>query len=517
MIRIVGAGLAGLYAAYKLRKLGLQVIVYEKNDRIGGRIGTVCFAGRDVPTGAGVVREKDRLMKNLCAELGVELKEFTTDFKYKLPHHEDVDIWKTVCLLRERAAGAYGALDRANETFREFGTRVLGAETYRAFVAKTGYSDYESADVVDTLYNYGFEDTVPGYKAYSVDWNKLLRRLYEEIEKPLPTEPTVPLPTRTVHLNSTVARVRSGIVATDIDAARMITGRGLSGVAGHPFVRLYFSCDKDLKCGYTVCPGAISANGAGRSPPAFQKILQIGEAHGSSGSAAPRSKGPPSKGPMSKGPNGHNGPNGHKGPSGPSATKQMVYMIYCDGPTALRIARKRGDALKRYIECGVEKIFKKRISVREHKLIYWSSGTHYFTPLSAEYATREAHIAELQVLRTHRDRMRVRKPESAKSVEAYNAYKSVEAYKARARVASFGRTEGQSTRKAREGLSARKARESIGAGAARGPRTGTKYPLYIVGEAVSAHQGWCEGALESVEALIAALTKRKEHKAIDDP
>jgi monoamine oxidase len=67
MIRIVGAGLAGLYAAYKLRKLGLQVIVYEKNVRIGGRIGTLRFAGRDVPTGAGVVREKDRLMRTLCA------------------------------------------------------------------------------------------------------------------------------------------------------------------------------------------------------------------------------------------------------------------------------------------------------------------------------------------------------------------------------------------------------------------------------------------------------------------
>ena len=27
--------------------------------------------------------------------------------------------------------------------------------------------------------------------------------------------------------------------------------------------------------------------------------------------------------------------------------------------------------------------------------------------------------------------------------------------------------------------------------------------VYVVGEAVSAHQGWCEGALESVEAVIA--------------
>jgi hypothetical protein len=51
------------------------------------------------------------------------------------------------------------------------------------------------------------------------------------------------------------------IVATDIDAARKVTGRSLRGVEAQPFVRLYFLCDKDLDCGYTVCGGR------------FQKIL----------------------------------------------------------------------------------------------------------------------------------------------------------------------------------------------------------------------------------------------------
>ena len=34
--------------------------------------------------------------------------------------------------------------------------------------------------------------------------------------------------------------------------------------------------------------------------------------------------------------------------------------------------------------------------------------------------------------------------------------------------------------------------------------------IYVVGEAVSAHQGWCEGALEPVEALLAASTEISE-------
>jgi hypothetical protein len=171
------------------------------------------------------------------------------------------------------------------------------------------------------------------------------------------------------------------IVATDIDAARKVTGRSLRGVEAQPFVRLYFLCDKDLDCGYTVCGGR------------FQKIIQIG--------------------------------------AGPAGT---VYMIYCDNATARRVARSRD--VRRYIERGVAEIFGARVTVAEYKMIYWERGTHYFTPLDEKYGTRKQHIAHLQ-----------------------------------------------------------------------SPKRG----VFVVGEAVSAHQGWCEGALESVEnilAEIAALVKK---------
>src|SRR5690606_3177546 len=39
-IVIVGAGLAGLHCAYRLRQAGVEVTVYEANHRIGGRILT---------------------------------------------------------------------------------------------------------------------------------------------------------------------------------------------------------------------------------------------------------------------------------------------------------------------------------------------------------------------------------------------------------------------------------------------------------------------------------------------
>ena len=134
---------------------------------------------------------------------------------------------------------------------------------YRAFVAKTGFSDYEDADAMDTLYNYGFEDTVPGYTALRVDWSELLRRVGKALEG-------------SIRLGVTVGRLRRlrcigpgvTIVATDIDGARRVTGKKLPGVATQPFARVYFSCDEDLACGYTVC-----------AP--FQKITQMGRGKGS--------------------------------------------------------------------------------------------------------------------------------------------------------------------------------------------------------------------------------------------
>ena len=259
------------------------------------------------------------------------------------------------------------------ETFRELGTRVLGKRTYRAFVAKTGYSDYEDADAVDTLYDYGFEDTVPGYTALRIDWSELIGRLGAALEGSV----------EVLEKCDRAARRRITIVATDIDAARKITGRRLGGVEAQPFVRLYFSCDADLECGYTVCGGR------------FQKIIQMG--------------------PVLRDDNGSTG---------------TVYMIYCDNATACRVARSRD--VRRYIERGVAEIFGVEVRVSEYKLIYWERGTHYFTPLGAKYATRNQHVAELQR-----------------------------------------------------------------------PMRG----VFVVGEAVSEHQGWCEGALESVENVLADILR----------
>jgi hypothetical protein len=67
-IAIIGAGIAGLYCAYKLS--GQKVDVYEASD-VGGRMVSEVVNGVPIEGGAGVIRSTDKLCIGLLKELGV--------------------------------------------------------------------------------------------------------------------------------------------------------------------------------------------------------------------------------------------------------------------------------------------------------------------------------------------------------------------------------------------------------------------------------------------------------------
>lgn len=66
-VAIIGAGLAGLYAAYRLQQRGIQFEIFEARERIGGRIlstneggfdlGPSCFWSETQPNLAGLLKE----------------------------------------------------------------------------------------------------------------------------------------------------------------------------------------------------------------------------------------------------------------------------------------------------------------------------------------------------------------------------------------------------------------------------------------------------------------------------
>mgnify|MGYP002712066162 FL=1 len=70
-ITIIGAGLAGLTAAYELRNSGNKVDVYEATDRIGGKLYTVAFEAGPTDMGAEAFMARRKDAVEFFTEVGV--------------------------------------------------------------------------------------------------------------------------------------------------------------------------------------------------------------------------------------------------------------------------------------------------------------------------------------------------------------------------------------------------------------------------------------------------------------
>ena len=72
---IVGAGIAGLTAAYRLQQAGWSVTVFESEARAGGRVETLVSHGYRVDTGATAIAARYPLFTELALELGLTIVE----------------------------------------------------------------------------------------------------------------------------------------------------------------------------------------------------------------------------------------------------------------------------------------------------------------------------------------------------------------------------------------------------------------------------------------------------------
>jgi protoporphyrinogen/coproporphyrinogen III oxidase len=68
---VIGAGIAGLTAAFRLRKAGLNVTVLEREDHVGGRMSTLTRDGYRIDLGASLLPSSYRQMLRLIGEAGL--------------------------------------------------------------------------------------------------------------------------------------------------------------------------------------------------------------------------------------------------------------------------------------------------------------------------------------------------------------------------------------------------------------------------------------------------------------
>ena len=173
---IIGSGIAGLYMAYKiLIHSNESFIILEKNNKkmIGGRVKISKFHDTNVLGGAGIGRfNKDYLLKKLLDELKLPYNKFNINLQFSNNIKNHIDVIKTLKLLKKDFDD-----NLLNLTFKEFALTKLNNKEYNDFRIATGLSDYENADIMYILKNYGMDDNSSVLIGMSFPWKDLINKL----------------------------------------------------------------------------------------------------------------------------------------------------------------------------------------------------------------------------------------------------------------------------------------------------------------------------------------------------
>uniref|UniRef100_A0A6C0BAM7 Amine oxidase domain-containing protein n=1 Tax=viral metagenome TaxID=1070528 RepID=A0A6C0BAM7_9ZZZZ len=394
-IIIVGAGIAGLYAAYHIKKSSpkTRFLILESSKWIGGRTGEMKFSGTDVVTGAGIGRKrKDKLLIQLLHDLHVKFSEFPITHDYSSTLDGKCQVKKIFELLKQKHPK-----QSIGETFQQFAEPILGKDRYKMFVVCSSYSDYEKEDSYDVLYYYGFDDNYSNFTGLSISWSHLVNALVKYVgpETVLTSKRVVKLEKdedndifSLVVENGQTYCSKKVIVATTIASARLLFPKDpiYKEIGGQAFLRLY---GKFSKASIPIMEKYAKSSIVVKSP--LQKII-------------------------------------------PMRPDEGIYMIaYSDNQGAKKLhpylenTLKNREYFERLLRISLKIPNDEELRLLAIKDAYWDIGTHYFKPLTPEFHNRNEFIKAAQ------------HPEKN---------------------------------------------------------------VLVVGEMVALHQGWVEGALESVEKVV---------------
>ena len=335
-IIIIGGGISSLYSAYLLKKNypKIKYTIIEKSDECGGRVKMSNIEEVKLHTGAYFTRvDKDKILIKLLKDLDIKLNPYVLDIDYSF---KESDVDKLVKKLKK----ALPQWDRSKVKFKEFAKDVLGKD-YDNFINTMGYTDFENADINDTLFNYGLEDNVPGYKVVNIDWSKVIDKLINFIGKEnivLNTEVKSIKEKQGSFLINSKYECDGVIIGVTINSLRnLLDNKIYNQIESQNFIKVFAkSKDLDSVDKYTITDSEL------------RKVIPV---------------------------------------------KDDVFTIaYSDNKDAKSL-KSKGNS---YFEELLSTNFNKDIRINNVKKFFWEEGTHYYKPLPTEYKSRKEFIKEAQ-------------------------------------------------------------------------------------------------------------------------
>lgn len=182
---IIGAGISGLYFAYKYLQ-NENYIILEKRDYIGGRARVVDFHEQKINLGAGIIRENNKHLIKLLDELQIKYSEFEASYahQYKNVSQDEINI------IFEKISDTYNKnkefIDKNKLTFYEFLNLFFDLNFTITFLNICDYTDFLYASVEATINTYPLDELISKkYRAYSIadpkKWQLLIDKLLDKV------------------------------------------------------------------------------------------------------------------------------------------------------------------------------------------------------------------------------------------------------------------------------------------------------------------------------------------------
>lgn len=343
---IIGAGISGLYMGMQLKKLGKKFIILERNTKVGGRTQMIRFAGKWVVGGAGVCRYNDKNLISLMELFNIPIKWYDYKVNYP-PNFTPIDIKQRLSDLRQYITPQI----RSTTTFKDAYIQKFGYEDYERFKLTVGFTDYENADIIDTIDNYGFEDNLTnGTRKSPVDWRKLITCMYKLIKKHVVCDVNIVKVKVKEHKcvcmdsNDNEYTSKNIIFATEKTGLKLYKNNEYkrliyNNISGQSFLRAYIKAK--FKCFDRSCEDFKTTTDY--VPNALQKVMPY---------------------------------------------ENDIYMIsYSDNKNADDVMKLMNNENP---EKKIQKILPYSTKIKKSKYIHWKIGTHYYKPLGLEWPSRDA-------------------------------------------------------------------------------------------------------------------------------
>lgn len=163
---VIGAGLSGLMAAYRLMQNKVEVVLLEAQNRIGGRIFTHTIdeeSGLNIELGAEWVGASHEKLINLCKELGLKLlnHQFDTHLSINGKYYP-ANEWG----YEKEWEKKYLALLKSYTGYSEKQLRQLDKSDWWRYLKKTGISD-KDLEIFELANSTDFGESIRMVSAYS--------------------------------------------------------------------------------------------------------------------------------------------------------------------------------------------------------------------------------------------------------------------------------------------------------------------------------------------------------------